>query len=256
VNSKHTQKAYEFLRDKIVEGVYAPGRRLQTVELAAEINVSRTPVREALRLLQADGLVEIKAGMGASVRFIDALAFREVCELRLALESCAAELAAVNQGRGDLLDIESALEAMDRLVALAENGKQPPDLQRELVKEDIRFHFAIIRAAHNRLIKKEILGLQVLNRVVSINLKKMAEPDRYSLEVSPEQEQERRKWVLESHRRIFLGIQRRDRDEARRAMHEHISDVVERSMRVFAEVESRRDAPAGNFDETRYAPIG
>jgi DNA-binding GntR family transcriptional regulator len=60
--------AYDFLRKRILNGEYPPGRALMTEVLSDEIGVSRTPVRDALRKLEADGLVSIRARLGASVK--------------------------------------------------------------------------------------------------------------------------------------------------------------------------------------------
>ena len=68
-------------------GEFAPGQSLLTEVLAKEIKVSRTPVRDALRKLEADGLVTIRAHLGASVKQLQLREFREMSDLRLALES-------------------------------------------------------------------------------------------------------------------------------------------------------------------------
>ncbi len=78
--------------------------------MANEIQVSRTPVRDALRKLETDGLVTINSHLGASVKKMDLKEFREMCDLRLALESHAAGLAAINHTEADLGEIQYALE--------------------------------------------------------------------------------------------------------------------------------------------------
>lgn len=94
--------AYEFLKKRILSGEYLPGTALMTNALSPEIGVSRTPIRDALRQLEQDGLVTIQARAGARVKQMELREFREVCEMRLALESHAAGLAARRRTDTDL----------------------------------------------------------------------------------------------------------------------------------------------------------
>ena len=90
MKSVNTDVAYEYIRKRILSGEYAPGKSLMTEVLAKDIKVSRTPVRDALRKLETDGLVTIRAHVGASVKRMQLKEFREMCDLRLALEGHAA----------------------------------------------------------------------------------------------------------------------------------------------------------------------
>src|SRR3954465_2163028 len=159
--------AYDYLRKRILNGEYVPGKALMTNVLAPEIGVSRTPIRDALRQLEADGLVTIQPRLGASVKKMDLKMFRESCELRLALESHAAGLAARNRTDVDLHEISLALEEMRRITNELVASGAVQKLIPGLVREDVRFHLAIISAAKNDLMKKEILRLHLINRVVS-----------------------------------------------------------------------------------------
>ena len=111
----NSDRAYDFIRKRILNGDYGPGSALMTEQLSAEIGVSRTPVRDALRQLESDGLVSIRPRLGASVKLMDRREFREMCELRLALEGHAAYLAAINRSGNELREIQQALEAMRTL---------------------------------------------------------------------------------------------------------------------------------------------
>src|SRR5882762_11861272 len=108
MKSVNTDVAYDYIRKKILSGEYASGKPLMTEVLAKEIKVSRTPVRDALRKLETDGLVTIRAHLGANVKVMDLKEFREMCDLRLALESHAAGLAALNHTEADLHEIKFA----------------------------------------------------------------------------------------------------------------------------------------------------
>ena len=94
-----TTHAYEQVRAAIVENRYAPGQRLIEQRLAAELGLSRTPVREALRILEAEGLVVSERNRGATVRPLSPTEVVDLYGLRIRLESYAAELAAERDHR-------------------------------------------------------------------------------------------------------------------------------------------------------------
>lgn len=167
MKSVNTDVAYDYIRKRILSGEFSPGQALLTETLASEIKVSRTPVRDALRKLETDGLVTIRAHLGASVKKMNLKEFREMSDLRLALESHAAGLAAVNRTDADLSAIKFALDAMRFLTEkiVASDNEQP--FLGALVRDDIRFHIAIMVASKNELMQREIMRLHLLHRVVS-----------------------------------------------------------------------------------------
>ncbi|MGW5162972.1 GntR family transcriptional regulator, partial [Nonomuraea wenchangensis] len=94
-----TDVACSRLRELILGGAYPPGARLTEMEVAASLRMSRTPVREALRALAADGLVR-PAGRGVTVVVLEEGDLDEAYQVRAALEALTAELAAVRQREG------------------------------------------------------------------------------------------------------------------------------------------------------------
>ena len=245
-----TDQAYQYIRQRILDGSYPPGRRLQTLVLAAEVGLSRSPIRDALNKLEGEGLVEIRPRLGASVRSFNALEFKEVSELRLALESFAAELAARNRSAEDVAEIQDTVEKMASLVSALDREPRSDELLQELVSEDIRFHLAILKAAGNKLIRAEILRLHLLNRVVRMNMDKWAN----STNAPKPDPENRHSGVLEVHRRIFEAIKSRDGEAARQAMHEHIGDIIERSVLAMARMERGLSAQKTTRSEGAYAP--
>lgn len=105
------------LRDDIVRGHRPPGSRLIEVDIAEVFGISRTPVREAIRRLAGEGIVELVPNHGAWVREWDAAAVREVFELRELLEARAAELAAERATAADLRLLREHCERMEALEA-------------------------------------------------------------------------------------------------------------------------------------------
>jgi DNA-binding GntR family transcriptional regulator len=217
--------AYDYIRKRILNGEYRPGAALMTNALAPEIGVSRTPIRDALRQLEADGLVIIQARAGARVKEMDLKEFREMCELRLALETHAAGLAARQRTEDDLQEIRFALEAMQTLTEKVIQNPKDTKLMQELVREDVRFHLAIMTAAKNDLMKKEILRLHLINRVVA------APVGSPSTAAADKPEDTRRREILASHVEIFAAIERGDGAAARKEMESHIQDIIDRNLR-------------------------
>lgn len=104
--------AYESIRGKIVDGVYGPGYRLVLDRLANEIGVSAVPVREALRRLEAEGYVDFKRNVGATVCSIDASAYAETMETLAILEASATALAAPLLTKGEIKSARKINELM------------------------------------------------------------------------------------------------------------------------------------------------
>src|SRR5690606_758450 len=114
-------------------------------------------------------LVDIRPRQGARVRSISFSEFKDMCELRLALESFAAELAALNRGPEDIVEMEDALQNMTRLVAECDQRPDRVDVVQELAQHDIHFHVAILNASGNKLLQTEVLRLHLFNKLVNTN---------------------------------------------------------------------------------------
>jgi DNA-binding GntR family transcriptional regulator len=142
--------AYERIRQAIIEGIYRPGQRLIEVRIAEELALSRTPVREALRMLQAEGLVQSEPNRGAVVRTFSNAEIYDLYDLRSRLEAYAAELAAVRRTEAHVERLGQAVELFGSAVELGIRH----DVQglRDLYAANEVFHEAILDAAgHERL---------------------------------------------------------------------------------------------------------
>jgi DNA-binding GntR family transcriptional regulator len=233
MKSVNSDVAYAYIRKRILSCVYHPGQALMTKELSAEIGVSRTPVRDALRQLEADGLVIIRPHLGASVKKMGFSEYREMCGLRLALESYAAGLAAENRTADELREMKRALDAMRPLTErLITAPAKDHELIEELRREDVRFHIAIISAAKSELLKKEVLRLHIVSRVVSgPNLGARQVFDKVA-------DDAHRKEVQASHEEIYRAIEDGDVAAAKSAMERHIQDIIDTNMRILARAEN------------------
>jgi DNA-binding GntR family transcriptional regulator len=145
-----TTHAYEQVRAAIVENRYAPGQRLIEQRLAAELGLSRTPIREALRILEAEGLVVSERNRGAIVRPLSPTEVVDLYGLRIRLESYAAQLAAER-----IADVElgALVDAADEFGAVRRDVDVTTiEGVRRLNEANRRFHDRILAAAsHDRL---------------------------------------------------------------------------------------------------------
>jgi DNA-binding GntR family transcriptional regulator len=156
------QTAYEQIRRAIVEGRYRPGQRLIEQRIAEEFALSRTPVREALRWLEAEGLVRSEPNRGAVVREITFRDITDMYGLRARLEAYAAELACTRITPTEIAAIDEGIAAF--AAGLAMDTESPVDRTRALEDANRQIHGSILEAAqHPRL-------AQLLGRTVDIPL--------------------------------------------------------------------------------------
>jgi DNA-binding GntR family transcriptional regulator len=133
---------YRALIDAIRAGHYAPGDRLREVEIAERLSLSRTPIREALRRLEGDGIVEHRARIGAVIRQLSHAEIVELYEMRLVLERSAAELAAKHA-------LAAEIDALERLNAQIAGSLS--DTARAMALNQ-QFHHSLYQAGRNRFL--------------------------------------------------------------------------------------------------------
>lgn len=138
-----TELVYQQIRGRVLDGRYTPGFRLVLTDLARELGVSTVPVREAVRWLEAEGLVEYTHNIGAQVSSIDLDQYRDALETLAVLEACATALAAPHLSTQDL---DQAQELNEQMRRLTEPGAFDSDTYRKL---NGRFHQVLVRACPN-----------------------------------------------------------------------------------------------------------
>lgn len=148
--------AYHQIRRWIVEGRLRPDERLVEQRLAEELDLSRTPVREALRMLHSEGLVHFEPHRGARVRSLSIEDVGDLYELRARLEAMAAELAA-ERATGDQLERLSAAEVE---FASAVDQAQAGDIEaiRVVFHHNEVFHLTVLEAAHHERLAQSLIG--------------------------------------------------------------------------------------------------
>jgi DNA-binding GntR family transcriptional regulator len=193
--------AYMRVRELILSGELEPGAVINQAVLARQIGISTTPLREALKRLKQQKLVELDAHRDARVTPLDAEEARDLLEMRRSLDPLAASLAADRRTKLDIADMRSSLEGLD---ALPSN----PTVQQLVAHR--RFHAAIYRASHNALLIETLDGL-------------WDTADRYrrhglQVERSPEE----RALKAREHTLLFEAIVEGDGDTAADVMRTHI----------------------------------
>jgi len=194
--------AYEELRRRILTGEIKEGSVLSQSRLAQEIGVSTTPLREALRRLAAEGLVELKSHSDARVAALTADEARDLYLIRENLDPLAAGLAAESRTPSDIDDIQAALA---QLVPL----RDASDLAAMRAHRD--FHRAIYTASHNPLLTGILEGLwDKADRYRQVGLRGQEESEKDRLRVQ------------EEHQQIAEAVISGDAARARAIMHRHI----------------------------------
>lgn len=191
----------ETLREAIQSGVLEPGERLMEIQLAEELGVSRTPIREAIRKLELDGFVVMIPRRGTYVADISLKDISQVFEIRSALEELAAGLAAERI-------TEEEMEYLERMLVEIGDYIEEGDLDK-IVEADVSFHDVLYKASRNKRLVEIINNLreQILRfRSVSMN-----QPGRLA-----------NTW--EEHRQLVEAIAARDVSEAQRIARTHMEN--------------------------------
>lgn len=195
-NGPQGNGAYRRLLDEISCGELLPGARLRETELAERLGVSRTPVREAIRQMEADGLVVHVPRQGATIRELDYSEVMELYEMRAVLEGTAARLAA-RAASGIELD---ELAALNDELAAAPGPTEAYQLNRQ-------FHMTLLDAAKNRYLIKSVNALQ--KTLLILGPTTLLEPARAQQAVA-------------EHRDLLVALKNRDGVQSEALMRTHI----------------------------------
>jgi GntR family transcriptional regulator, transcriptional repressor for pyruvate dehydrogenase complex len=218
------KKTYLVLAEKLIEcylgGNLKPGERLPSErELAGQFNVSRTTIREALRTLELNGLIDIRQGGGSYVKVFEVQSskeeiitavkaenplFYEMLELRRALEVESAFLAAKRATPADLEKLRITLHNMTL-------SKQDPELG---LKADLDFHIGIAESTHNSIFIELIHTLRehMEETIKATQNHRFKDPSRYGD-------------TMEEHKKIYLAIASGNGDKAKELMESHITKI-------------------------------
>ncbi|MCI8606248.1 MAG: GntR family transcriptional regulator [Hungatella sp.] len=192
---------FNTLRQAILKGELGPGERLMEIQLAERLGVSRTPIREAIRKLELEGLVLMIPRKGAEVAKISEKSLRDVLELRRSLEELAIELACQRMTEEEIDELEDAQRAFRKAV-------DSKDVML-MAETDEKYHEIIYQGTKNSRL------VQILN-----NLREQMY--RYRLEYI--KDADKRQILLIEHDNILKAVRNRKVAEAKAAMREHIDN--------------------------------
>ncbi len=205
------EQVYNHIRDRIVSGAFEPGHLMVEVELASDLQVSRTPVSNALVMLRERGLLDDEGGR----LHVPVLKLEDVINLywcRLALDGLASRLAAQKITDPELLRLESYLQAW-------ETPEEEDDLS-ALWVSDLNFHLMIYQVAHNRhLLRFSQMTTELASVYRRNTIRRLADPFRSS--------QRTRDDVRCEHQAIFQAIAQRQPDLAEETARQHILNVIQ-----------------------------
>ncbi len=190
---------YEELKRQIMIGEIAPGTRMMEVELADEMGVSRTPIREAIRKLEKEGLVSIEPRRGAYAAEVSIKEMLDVLEVREFLEGMAAGLAAEKYTKEDEAGLIAVTDAYKNAVISGEI--------QEIVKADAAFHQFIVNMSGNKTLVQMVSQVQEL----SLRFRYLFYDDFSRFEQLPTE-----------HKEIVEAIMQGNREKARVEMSGHI----------------------------------
>lgn len=197
-----TDRVYVLIRDQILAGILAPGERVVEPVIAAQLGVSRTPVREALRRLNSDGYVDLRAHAGAAVKSWNHEDVRSTFAMRADIEGHAAARAAQRITMAQLVELEDLTE---RIAAASEKASQGGSPSRSDLNRDM--HVQILRISglsHAEKIATQLMDVAVL--AVTFN---QFTPDQAARSDS-------------DHRLLMTAFRQRDLDLAQSVMRTHI----------------------------------
>lgn len=192
---------FNTLRKAILTGELKPGERLMEIHLAKQLGVSRTPIREAIRKLELEGLVIMIPRRGAEVAQITEKSLKDVLEVRRALDALCVELACDRITKEEKIKLKAACDAFEEAVQTGDATT--------IAEADVKLHDIIVEATGNQRL------IQLINNLSE-------QMYRYRFEYIKEEDQHNN--LVEEHRMIYNSIINNDKENAAKAAKLHIDN--------------------------------
>lgn len=224
-------EAYTRLRSMLLGGEVRPGQRLSHRSLAKDLGLSRSPVREALLALEAEGIIEHRPQSGVYLRELSVADLQDLYDMRELIEPYAAARAARTADAAQLAALRGACDEFAALVAQKDFAGRldMPENRRRLSMLDRDFHSTILAASDNRVARRFFDNAQVLSLVFSWNF----------LQTDPTTLVDRSVLSATQHREISDAIHDHDSEAAARLMRLHVSGMKHRVLDAI----DRRETP-------------
>lgn len=226
--SSLTERVYEELRTAIRSGELAPGTLHSVVEIANQLGVSRTPVREALLQFAADGVVRFERSRGVRILELSTQDIEDIYSLRLLLEVPAAHRAATHMSDADRKVMRKAFAAMSK----AREQQDEPLFQRH----DLTFHEAVLRGAGNERIVEAVAKTRSQMHARGVSTTATRSLDE----------------IFAVHERIFAAIEDHDPIAAARAVHDHLVGTLRLLLQQSGSDESPYEPPVTPWFEASH----
>lgn len=196
------QDVAERIEEEILAGRFRPGEHLVEARIAEQLGISRGPVREALRLLSAEGLLKGELGRGTSVVRLSSTDVREIYELRLALETRAVRVIATRHRKADLRELRRLSERLERAAADGDVGA--------VSRADLAFHEAVCRLTGNRRLHAVFVRhVPLLAALIRLDEQLYRAPGT----------------IVEQHRPLLAAMEAADTDAAVALFERHIDEA-------------------------------
>ncbi len=200
-----SKRVFEQLKQQILAGSIAPGTRLMEVELSDKLGVSRTPIREAIRMLEKEGLVSVNPRHGAYTSEVSTEEIMGIMEVRKYMDSMAAGLAAERGTDEEIAQIAENAEAY------RQEAVKPELDSNALIAADEKFHESIAAASHNKTLLTMVTELQDL--VIRFRYIYYSSPDIMA-------------GMISEHADILEAIRSKNAEKAKKVAGEHIDGLV------------------------------
>ncbi|MGZ7828109.1 GntR family transcriptional regulator [Bacillus subtilis] len=204
---------YNQLKKMIFNGTFKPGERINETQLAKSFGVSRSPIREAMRLLEKDGLLKADDRNGFSITSLTAKDVDEIYKIRIPLEQLAVELVIDEADEEELTILEKQLEETEKAI---HNGTEDT----EIIRLNQKFHELLVDFSHNRHLKnllEHVNDLIHFCRILNYTGDHRAET------------------ILREHRRIFEEVKKKNKEVAKQHVLAHFNHDCEHLKHVLEE---------------------
>jgi DNA-binding GntR family transcriptional regulator len=214
-HSTLAQRAYQYLQEQLWCGVLTPGAKVSETRLAGEIGMSRTPVREAIRRMENEGLITQVPSSGTFVAVPTRAEIVEAYEVRMAIESFAVRKAVQRMKPVQLLELQKLCDQM--LAAIRDFRDSKKEIMtggplRRYLNADLAFHLLLLKAADNHRALTIFGDVQLISSVFGCR--------------SHRRDLHHVAWVWRYHARVARAVRRRDADAAQRHLARHMQESM------------------------------
>jgi len=238
-----SKRAYSFIQRWLVDQRWSTDKRISEHQLARELGISRTPVREAVRRLVNEGFLYQVPSSGTYVAKPNRKQIIEIYEIRVALEGAAAAKSALSMSDDDIIKLLGFANEMNAVTHDFRETGDPfmnSEMVQRFVTADMSFHQMIIRSAENHLAQKILTEGYLRSRVFGL--------------WSHERNLNHVSQVWLAHSRIARAIQNRDSESAKRWMQKHISSSLNDTLTAYAHQREMDSPVMKTFKKQRTEP--